>query len=217
MNTCSCYSPFVYQALPLFTESLRLRPLVSERTILGPGSWLDCRRGWVSGADALYDALLASHTWHEVQRRMYDRVVDVPRTLASVPDDGPGHPLLDEMSSALTTFYGRSLHRVTLAHYRDGRDSVAFHGDRLGRHKVDSIVAIVSLGGPRRFLVRPNGGGRSRRWTLASGDLLVMGGRAQADFEHGVPKMAHAAPRMAVMFRSASVEPRPGEAPSSPR
>jgi len=197
--------------LPLFALPIALRPLHEgvEREVLGRGSWVERRRGWLAGADDLYDELLASQRWHESRRRMYDRVVDVPRALSSVPDDGPGHPVLDDMAAALARRYHRDLSRVTLAHYRDGRDSVAFHGDRLGRHRVDSVVAVVSLGGPRRFLVRRRGGGPSRGWTLGSGDLLVMGGRMQADFEHAVPKMARAAPRMAVMFRSAAVVPPP--------
>ncbi|MEO0606092.1 MAG: alpha-ketoglutarate-dependent dioxygenase AlkB [Myxococcota bacterium] len=203
------------QPLSLFTEPPRLRALEPARTLLGPGSWVDRRRGWVAGADALFSELVEAHTWHASRRKMYDRVVDVPRLFASVPDDGPGHPLVHAMSVALAEHYGRDLSAVALAHYRDGRDSVAFHGDRLGRHRADSVVAIVSLGGPRRFLVRPRGGGRSQGWMLGSGDLLVMGGRMQADFEHGVPKMAHAEPRLAVMFRSAAVIPLPDESHGS--
>lgn len=209
MNTSSRYRAFMHQSLPLFAEPLQLRPLTGgvERTVLGPGSWIDRRRGWVAGAETLYDALVSSTTWHESRRRMYDRVVDVPRAMASLPDDGPGHPLLAEMQRALSATWGRPLSRISLAHYRDGRDSVAFHGDRLGRNRIDSVVAVVSLGGSRRFLVRPRGGGRSRGWLLGSGDLLVMGGRMQADFEHGVPKMSSAAPRLAVMFRCSPVQP----------
>ena len=203
------------QALPLFVQSSTLRPLDrAERIIMGPGSWVERCRGWVAGPDDLYDTLVNTTSWHTSRRRMYDRVVDVPRALASLPDDGRGHPLLAQMQAALTKRYGRPLSRITLAHYRDGRDSVAFHGDRLGRQRVDSVVAVVSLGGARRFLVRPRGGGRSRGWMLGSGDLLVMGGRMQADFEHGVPKMKHAEPRMAVMFRCSPVVPAQGQLPA---
>lgn len=196
--------------LPLFVESLHLRDLtdrVVDRIEPAPGSWIDHRRGWVAGDDQLFDTLLASTTWRATRRRMYDRIVEVPRMFATLPDDGPGHALVDAMRQALTKRYRRPLDRISLAHYRDGRDSVAFHGDRLGRRRADAVVAIVSLGGPRRFLVRRAGGGRSRAFALGHGDLLVMGGRMQADFEHAVPKMAHAEPRMAVMFRCSPVEP----------
>jgi alkylated DNA repair dioxygenase AlkB len=137
---------------------------------------------------------------------MYERLVDVPRLFASVPEDGEGHPLIGEMADALSGHYGRPLREVSLAAYRNGRDSVAFHGDRLGRHKDDAIVAIASLGAPRRFLLRPAGGGPSLAFALGRGDLLVMGGTCQRTWEHAVPKVAHAGLRMSVQFRSASVD-----------
>ena len=62
-------------------------------------------------------------------------------------------------------------------------------------------MAIVSLGAPRRFLLRPAGGGTSRAFDLGWGDLLVMGGTCQRTWEHAVPKMASAKPRMSVQFR----------------
>jgi alkylated DNA repair dioxygenase AlkB len=85
--------------------------------------------------------------------------------------------------------------------YRNGRDSVAWHRDKLPQSLVDPIVALVSLGEPRRFLLRPRGGGRSHRFQLGAGDLLVTGGRTQRDWEHTVPKVAAAGPRISVAFR----------------
>ena len=78
---------------------------------------------------------------------------------------------------------------------------VRVHSDREGRSILDPMVAIVSLGGPRRFGLRPKGGGASHGFTLYSGDALVMGGACQHRFEHRVPKMASAAPRMSLSFR----------------
>ncbi len=144
--------------------------------------------------------------WQAHRRRMYERIVDVPRLFASIPEDGAGHPVIDEMAAALTRHYGRPLDQVSLAAYRNGRDSVAFHGDRLGRAKDDAIVAIASLGEPRRFLLRPAGGGPSRAFALGRGDLLVMGGTCQRTWEHAVPKVSHAGLRMSVQFRSAPVD-----------
>jgi alkylated DNA repair dioxygenase AlkB len=138
---------------------------------------------------------------------MYDRVVDVPRLVATYPADGRGHPLVPRMAEALTARYGRPLLRASLAAYRSGRDSVAFHGDRLGEARDDAIVAIVALGSRRRFLLRPAGGGRSRAFESGGGDLLVMGGTCQRAWEHGVPKVAHAGLRISVQFRSAPVVP----------
>jgi alkylated DNA repair dioxygenase AlkB len=89
-----------------------------------------------------------------------------------------------------------------MAAYRDGRDSVAFHGDRLGIRRADAIVAIVALGFPRRFLLRRAGGGSSRQFNFGGGDLLVMGGTCQLTWEHAVPKAAYAELRISVQFRS---------------
>src|SRR3546814_1313629 len=108
---------------------------------------------------------------------MYDRIVDVPRLTTGRWDSRP--PLLSQMARCLSRHYGTHLPSVSANLYRDGDDSVAWHGDRIGRHRVTTIVAIVSLGSPRRLLLRPEGGGPSIGYTLMSGDLLVQGGTCQ--------------------------------------
>jgi len=180
-----------------------------RRTDLGRGAWIDHLPAWVRGHEAVLETLWATTRWEAHRRRMYERIVDVPRLVAGLPDDGPGHPLIPGLAEALTLHYGRSLHRVSLAAYRDGRDSVAFHGDKLGAARNDAIVAIVGLGARRRFLLRPAGGGRSLAFDLGGGDLLVMGGTCQRTWEHGVPKVAHADLRISVQFRSAPTAPYP--------
>jgi len=140
---------------------------------------------------------------------MYERVVDVPRLVASDPDDGPAHPILDEMALAIGKLYGTVFDRRHMSLYRDGRDSVAMHRDHVIRYLDQSLVAILSVGEPRRFLLRPferrhrgkDGRGRTRRFKLGWGDLFVMGGSCQRDWEHGIPKTGHAGPRLSVMFR----------------
>lgn len=176
-----------------------------RRADLGAGAWIDHLPGWIEGHEAVLEALWVTVRWQAQRRRMYERVVDVPRLVAAWPDDGPGHPLLAEMRDALAAHYGRPLPRVSLAAYRSGRDSVAFHGDRLGPARGDAIVAIVALGARRRFLLRPAGGGRSRALDLGAGDLLVMGGTCQRTWEHALPKVAHADLRISVQLRSAPV------------
>jgi alkylated DNA repair dioxygenase AlkB len=172
-----------------------------RRLALGAGAWVDHLPGWLEGHDALFQALRRTTRWEHQRRRMYERVVDVPRLVAILPDDGPGHPVLDQAADALSRRYGLALNRLSLAYYRDGRDSVAWHGDRLGRLVDDTVVAILSLGQPRRFLLRPAAGGASRAFDLGWGDLLVMGGTCQRTWQHAVPKMALAGPRMSVQFR----------------
>ena len=174
------------------------------RMPLDEGAWVDHMPGWLEGHEAVLDALWSTTQWQSHRRRMYERVVDVPRLVATLPDDGPGHPIVAKMADALSAHYGRDLFDISLAAYRDGRDSVAFHGDRLGIRRADAIVAIVSLGFARRFLLRRAGGGSSRAFNLGSGDLIVMGGTCQLTWEHAVPKVAHAELRISVQFRSAA-------------
>ena len=176
-----------------------------ERIDLGDGAWVDHLPGWVRGHEVLLEALWTTTAWQAHRRRMYERIVDVPRLVAVLPEDGPGHPLLDALGAALVGHYGRAFPHVSLAAYRNGRDSVALHGDRIGRDRDDAIVAIVGLGARRRFLLRPARGGRSRAWDLGGGDLLVMGGTCQRTWQHAVPKVAHADLRISVQFRSAPV------------
>jgi alkylated DNA repair dioxygenase AlkB len=199
----------IVQQASLFVEEPGFDPDLNglERTDLGGGAWVDHLPGWVKGHEAVLQTLWTTTRWQAHRRRMYDRDVDVPRLVATWPDDGPGHPLLPALAGALAARYGRPMLRVSLAAYRDGQDSVAFHGDRLGPARDDAIVAIVALGGRRRFLLRPVGGGGSRRLDLGAGDLLVMGGTCQRTWQHAVPKVAHAALRISVQFRSARVVP----------
>jgi alkylated DNA repair dioxygenase AlkB len=172
-----------------------------RRVELGDGAWIEHLSSWVAGEAALMDALVRTTAWRSERRPMYDRIVDVPRLVASLPDDGPGHPLLDQIRALLCQRYATAFVRVGLGYYRDGSDSVAWHGDTIARELPEAIVATVSLGEPRRFLLRPRDGGRSIAYRLGRGDLFVMGGSCQRTWRHAVPKVAHALPRLAVMFR----------------
>lgn len=185
-----------------------------RRMTLGRGAWVDIRLGWLRGADELFERLLRVVPWRAERRHMYDRVVDVPRLLCfyregqMLPD-----PLLGEARDCLNRYYGPEsaggpLATVGLCLYRDGRDSVAWHGDTIGRGRTeDTIVAILSLGTPRTFAVRPRGGGGTAlRYDLGHGDLLVMGGSCQRTFEHAVLKTTRpAGPRISVQFRPPGV------------
>jgi len=139
---------------------------------------------------------------------MYDRVVDVPRLLCFYDEGEPlPHPALAAARQVLEEHYASELAEpfVTagLCLYRDGRDSVAWHGDRIGRGSFqDTVVAIVSLGAPRTFALRPLGGGDGHRYEPGHGDLLVMGGSAQRTWQHAVPKTTNAVgPRISIQFR----------------
>ena len=186
-----------------------------RRTELANGAWVEHQPGWLAGDAAVFDTLYSSTRWRTMQRNMYDRALAVPRLLATLPDDGPGHPLLDDIAAALSARYGLTLPSVSLALYRDERDSVSWHGDQLRRGGDDDpVVAIVSVGEPRRLLLRPRDGGPSLGWTLGWGDLFVMGGSCQETWLHAVPKSSRErGPRISVQFRPGRAE-APGERPT---
>ncbi|MEW1647885.1 alpha-ketoglutarate-dependent dioxygenase AlkB [Streptomyces sp. NPDC091219] len=191
------------------TDQLRLGTLDgTHRTALGLGAWIDVLPGWLTGADALFEELATEVPWRAERRQMYDQVVAVPRLLAFYgAGDALPHPVLAEARDALSAYYARELGEPFatsgLCYYRDGQDSVAWHGDRIGRGaREDTLVAILSVGAPRDLLLRPVRGGASVRRPLGHGDLIVMGGSCQRTWEHCVPKTSRAAgPRISVQFR----------------
>jgi alkylated DNA repair dioxygenase AlkB len=191
------------------TDELHLSQLnATRRTVLGDGAWIDLLPGWLSGADALFARLVDEVPWRAERRQMYEHVVDVPRLLAYYrAGDALPHPILDEARRTLSAHYARELGEpfttAGLCYYRDGRDSVAWHGDRIGRGaREDTMVAILSVGAPRELLMRPRRGGETVRRPLGHGDLIVMGGSCQRTWEHAIPKTARAAgPRISVQFR----------------
>lgn len=195
------------------TES-SVRPLGAavERTVLTEGAWLDVRRGWLGGADALFERLHENVPWRGEQRVMYEHEVVVPRLLAfyDAGDELPD-PMLVQARTALDRHYaselGEPFTTAGLCLYRDGRDSVAWHGDRIGRGNThDTMVAIISLGAPRALRLRARRGGSSLRFEVGHGDLLVMGGSCQRTWEHSVPKSTRATgPRISVQFRPRGV------------
>lgn len=172
-----------------------------ERTRLAHGAWVDVARGWLSGHAGLFATLVADTRWRADERVMYAREVVVPRLHGSPPTSGASVAPLQAMRAALDDRYAASFERVSLALYRDGRDSVAFHGDYIARRLDEALVATVSVGAPRRFLLRPRGGGASVGFSVGWGDLLVMGGTCQRTYQHAIPKVARADPRIAIMFR----------------
>lgn len=176
-----------------------------RRHHLPDNAWVDRLPGWVQGADHLYRAAEAHLPWTTGTERIRGEDVARPRLVATVhraalPAD---LHLVGGLSDALSARYGIALDRISCNLYRNGRDSVAWHGDRVARDLPAATIAIVSLGEPRPFRLRPRGGGSSLSWSAGRGDLLVMGGSCQRTCEHSIPKVASAGPRIALMFRHA--------------
>lgn len=183
-----------------------------RRRLLSRGAWVDTLPGWLGGADDLFERLVTTVPWRGEQRQMYDRVVDVPRLVCFYgEDDDLPDPALVAAREALDAHYapelGERFVTAGMCFYRDGRDSVAWHGDTIGRgRREDTMVAIVSLGAPRSLLLRPRGGGQTVRHSLGHGDLVVMGGSCQRTWEHCVPKTARpVGPRISVQLRPRGV------------
>ncbi|GAA4360007.1 alpha-ketoglutarate-dependent dioxygenase AlkB [Angustibacter luteus] len=195
-------------------DELELRSLGSmRRTMLGDGAWVDLRPGWLAGSDVLFDHLVEHVPWHGERRQMYERVVDVPRLLSHYGEgDALPHEILTTARSMLDARYadelGEPFVTAGLCLYRDGRDSVAWHGDRFGRGAThDTMVAILSVGTARTLALRPTGGGGpTHHFPLGHGDLVVMGGSCQRTWDHAIPKTTKAVgPRISIQFRPRGV------------
>lgn len=187
-----------------------------ERTVLDPCCWIDHASSFLHGADALLAELDQSMQWTRGRRLMYGTWHDEPRrTGVTAAEHHVVPPVIGDIRLRLTAHYDRAFDGLFCNYYERGSDSVAWHADRIGRTEIDPLVAIVSLGGPRCFHLRPQRGGRAHRVTLHSGDLLVMGGATQHHWEHSVPKVGHANPRMSVTMRAGGA-PRSWSEPASP-
>lgn len=173
-----------------------------ERTDLGQGAWIDFAPHWLPGADVWLEELTKVLRWSAASRPMYDRVVEVPRLITSMKRSSDSLPhRLRDLAADFDAHYGRYFSSVGCNWYRDGDDSVAMHRDRI-KNKSDSVIAIVSVGERRTFLLKPDDGRQTKRFKLGDGDLLVMGGATQKYWQHAVPKVANAGSRLCIMFRS---------------
>lgn len=177
----------------------------AARVELEPGAWIEHAPRWCHHADSCFAAIVARAPWEQRRVRVYDRTLDEPRLTAwyGTPLDDPSlPPFVPAMAAALSARYGRTFDGAGAALYRDGRDSVAWHGDRIPAEVVDPVVAILSLGSPRTLRMRAKlRHSDTRAFRLAPGDLFVMGGTSQRTWEHAVPKVRAAGPRLSLQFR----------------
>ncbi|MFG1602939.1 alpha-ketoglutarate-dependent dioxygenase AlkB [Actinoplanes sp. NPDC049265] len=209
----TAYQPSMFDLMSGPAAAIEPLPGRLVRHTLTAGAWVDVLPGWVQGSDPVFETLLADVDWRAERRPMYDGVVDVPRLLRwySGREELP-HPALTEAKARLNAYYadelGEDFVTAGMCLYRDGRDSVAWHGDTLGRSaRHDTMVAIVSFGSPRNLMLRPRAGGHETlRLPQGHGDLIVMGGSCQRTWEHAIPKTARpVGPRVSVQFRPTGV------------
>jgi hypothetical protein len=199
------------------------RTVPYERIDLGGGSWVDLARGWLLQPGAVCEHLLATVPWATSQLFRYDHAVEENR-VASWWSRGRGmplpHPALAEATRVLQHRYSVSFDGFALLQYRSGADGQAFHRDTDMRYLDDTLIAVLSLGATRPWLLRPraarhslaDGKGATHDLAPASGDLLVMGGRCQADWEHSVPylgRQSTVGPRLSIQWRFSRPVGRP--------
>ena len=180
---------------------------VFVRHDLDPCCWVDRVEQLIIGADALFDDVAEQFDWQQGQRLMYGKWMDEPRLTAALEiDDSRVPDVVLQAIKVLEEHYDRGFSGLFCNFYRDGTDSVAWHSDRIGRSNVDPLVAIISLGGPRGFVMRDQSLTGERKvsvtWPVHSGDLLVMGGATQHHWEHAIPKQRSAPPRISMTSRA---------------
>lgn len=186
--------------MPAFDPTFTAR----RRRRLDATSWLDLTPAWLCGGDTVLERLAEAAPWAPQRtRQMWDTEVREPRIVAQWPDLATLPPVVDAMRLAVSQAYDTDFDLVAVNLYRDGHDSVAWHGDRVRFTHATPIVVTISIGARRPFRIRPTGGGPTVvDLALGGGDLLVMGGRTQHDFQHCVPKTRNAAgARMSITFR----------------
>jgi alkylated DNA repair dioxygenase AlkB len=191
-----------------------------ERLDLGDGAWVDSARGWMADADALFDFLLDNVPWATSRLFRYDHFVEERRLGSSWQRGNPlPHPALAEATRTLQHRYHVQFDSFGLIQYRDGHDGQAFHRDTDMRWLDDTVIAILSLGAQRPWLLRPRasrhddspGKGAMHDLAPGAGDLIVMGGRTQAEWEHSVPYLGPRpmTPRISIQWRFARRTGRP--------
>ena len=183
-----------------------------RRVQLDEQSWLEIVTSWLPRHDELFELLHETAPWQQRERHMYDKKVLEPRLvaawsadeLAALPDQ------LKDVRRAVSDRYGVEFDSVLVNLYRDGRDGVAWHGDTVRKKLPEAVVVTVGLGERRRFLFRRGQSGPvTHQLESGEGDLIVMGGRCQHDWQHTVPKSTRAGARMSVTMRHSA--PLPGE------
>ena len=178
----------------------------AERIRLDDTSWVDHVQGWLTGDVELAAALMEQADWEQRSRWMYTRTVEEPRLTAEYPviADAP-QPVLHYLTEVLSAHYRRPYARLWMNWYRDNADGTGWHADRPANQQDEAVIPVLSLGATRRFLIRPDGGGPSTTIVTHGGDLVVMGGRCQKDYQHSVPKQRQpAGARLSLNF---SIDP----------
>ncbi|AOX62860.1 MULTISPECIES: alpha-ketoglutarate-dependent dioxygenase AlkB [unclassified Stenotrophomonas] len=175
-------------------------------------------RHWLprDAADTLQRTLREDVPWEVHRIRMFGRQVDSPRLSCWMGDPAaryrysgtefvpqPWHPALLPLRDQLAAFCGHAFNSVLLNRYRDGDDGMGWHSDNEPELGPAPVIASLSLGAGRRFLLRRRDDHAKKAEVLLDhGDLLVMGGQTQRLYQHSLPKSARPlAERLNLTFR----------------
>lgn len=189
------------------------------------GGILEYEPNWVDANQAvvLERELRDEIAWRREAIPMFGRMVQQPRLLCFMGDAGvryrysgtdhaamPWHASVSSMRERLERDTGVRFNSVLLNLYRDGRDSMGWHSDDEPELGDAPVIASVSLGQERRFVLRArNDKSRKHEMTPASGSLIVMRGTLQRDWQHQVPKTARpVGARINLTFRRILDPPR---------
>jgi alkylated DNA repair dioxygenase AlkB len=167
-----------------------------------PGADLRFAPAWLSGphADALFSSMRNTIDWETHRIRMFGREIDSPRSSSWIGDPGtiytysrtrfeprpwpqPLLPIRDQLEALLATGFNS----VLANRYRDGRDYMGWHSDDEPELGAQPIIASLSLGATRRFVLKPRGAGQRLDLDLPHGSLLIMSGQTQALYRHALP------------------------------
>ncbi|MCX4247197.1 alpha-ketoglutarate-dependent dioxygenase AlkB [Paraliomyxa miuraensis] len=186
-----------------------------ERIQLDATSWVDVVRGFAHDTERTMERLIREVRWTQNRVIRGGRKVDDPRLGGSIPwAEAERDPTFHFTRLILDARYRVRLFGPQLVYYRNGRDSMGLHRDDEMRYLDKTIIAGLAFGATRPFVLRAIRGGATHELMLASGDLYVMGGRCQADWLHGVPKMLHdveCGPKISAVWRWTAKLGRPVE------
>ena len=183
-----------------------------------PGAELALDPDWLPTAEAesVFATLHAAIPWEVHRIRLFGRELASPRLSCWIGDAGaayaysgavfqprPWPAALLPLRARLKTELGFDFNSVLANLYRDGRDSMGWHSDDEPELGARPVIASLSLGATRRFLLNPrSGSGSGLALELPSGSLLLMRGDTQQRYRHALPRTAKpVGPRINLTFR----------------
>jgi alkylated DNA repair dioxygenase AlkB len=205
-----------------------------ERIELFGGAWVELQRCWLAPSEAteLADALVRQLPWEQRHIVLFGKRILQPRLIAwagELPYRYSGQTLeprpwpesVQALLARVNASAQASFNHVLINRYRDGRDSMGYHADAEPELGPDPVVATLSLGATRRFLLRRHAKGTGEAplaLALEQGSLLIMGGTCQRHYRHAIPRDTSepVTPRISLTFRQLLSAPRqPGSASST--